>query len=258
MKYKDEKCITCGDDFISLTTNGVIYKADMTVKEKIEFLIETDRIYSQILANDGCFAMMSEKYRPYLTVSCIGITDVDEEIIAPAQIDFQKIAANKYRIVITPSEKKCRHLLFEFNLYEQKLFQDTTVESLRPTKKNAFGGISFVGNTEYFGKQWMYIRPEMIREIDILDKYTNSVKLYFPRLNNASFELSAYKTTRRLCSFGSRWEKKVEASSYISDIIYKDNLACLDITDLVLNTKNNQISMINGIVIKLIGFSYST
>lgn len=250
LRHSDEKHIKCGYDSISLTTNGILYKADMFQKGKIEFMIETERIYNQLLSNDGCFAIMLEKFRPYLTVSCIGITDANEEIIAPAQIDYEKIDINKYKIIVTPSGKNCSNLIFEVNLYEQKLFQDTTVESLRPTKKNAFGGISFVGTTEYFGKQWMYIRPEMIRTIDILNKDTNSVKLFFPRLNKTPFELSAYKTTRRFCSLGSRWEKKVGADTYISDIFYNDNFAYLDITSLVLNSQNNQISMINGIVIK--------
>lgn len=250
LMYKDETSIICADDYINLTTNGIVYKADMTKKESIEFEIETEKYYEQILSNDGCFSIMLEKFRPYLTVSCIGTIDENGKIIAPAQIDYLKLNNNKYKLIVSPYNKDGKQMLFEVNLYEQKLFQDTTVESLRPTKKNAFGGISFVGISEYFGNQWMYIRPEMIREMDIINKNTNYVKLYFPRLNKKTFELSAYKTSRRFCSFGSRWEKKVGAGTYISDVLYEDKYASLDITDLVLSEKNNQIPMINGIIIK--------
>lgn len=248
---KNEKILLCGKkDIINLTSNGIVYIGDMSDKNELSFEIETSSEYTDVLKNNVCFSLMKEKFRPYLTVSCIGCLNEQGHVIAPAEVIAEKTSDKKWRFSIIPCVKNCNYLKFEINLYEQKILQDTTVESLHPSKRNAFGSIAFVGNTEWFGKQWFYIRPELIANMDLINKRTNHILIRLPKLNDVNMPICAFEASRKFCSFGSRWEKKVPAGKYIGELIYDDNYATLNITDLVFGEEKNKISIIGGIILK--------
>lgn len=249
--YNNEKSLLCGkNDTVYLTTNGIVYIADINEKNELKFEIETSKEYVNILENSGCFSLMKEKYIPYLIISCMGCLNEHEKVIAPSEIKCTRINKKRWSIRIKPCVADCNYLKFEINLYEQKIFQDTTVESFHPSKRNAFGNVAYIGNTDWFGKQWLYIRPELTRSIDLINKRTNYVLLRLPRLNDVKMPINAYRTMKRFCSFGSRWEKKVPASEYICDLLYEKDYVKLDITNLVLSEEKNKISMIDGIIIR--------
>lgn len=100
---------------------------------------QEERIKS--LAEDKFFALMSEKFRPFVVVSCIGTVSEGSNIIAPAKISFLKITDRKYEITVSPCSTLGESVFFEINLHEAKLFQDTTVESNNPKTNNAFGSV---------------------------------------------------------------------------------------------------------------------
>ncbi len=249
--YKDDKTILCGEkDTIHLTSNGIVYNSDMSNKSEVSFEIETSKKYDYILKNNGYYSFMREKFRPFLIISCIGCLDKNENMLAPAEITCEQISEYKSQFTVTPCISGCNYMKFEINLYEQKNFQDTTVESLHPSKRNAFGSIAFVGNTEWFGKQWLYIRPEILPNIDLINKETNYIIMRLPKLSNDNIPIIAFETVRKFCSFGSRWEKRVPSSKFIGNLSYDEYYAKLDITNLVMSEEKNKVSIIDGIIIK--------
>lgn len=251
--YENEKKSICGkNDIISMTTNGIIYTADMSEKRELVFEIEASEKYMNLMGNNGCISLMKEKFIPYLTVFCIGCLNVLGDVIAPAEIKCKRINENRLSIRIMPCAVNCDFLKFEINFFEYKVFQDTTVESLHPSKRNAFGGMAFIGNTSWFGKQWLYIRPELMKIADLFNNRINRVIIRLPHLNSTQIPIQAFKTVRRFCSFGSRWENKVPQGEYIGDLSYEDNYVTLDITDLVLDKNKNCVFVINGILIKAV------
>lgn len=82
-----------------------------------------------VRANDQCFALMQEDFRPFVTISAIGTAGLEQEVIAPARIDYQKQTDQTYELTLTPLSPMGTYVLLEANLHEPKLFQDTTVES---------------------------------------------------------------------------------------------------------------------------------
>ena len=96
---------------------------------------------------------MREKFIPLVTVSCVGTLSVNGDLVSPCEILSQEVNSMEYVLTFVPHSNVCKNLLFEVNMQETKLFQDTTVESKNPTMNNAFGGVAFIGNTKAFGVQ---------------------------------------------------------------------------------------------------------
>ena len=230
-----EREILFGEDSVSLTTNGVAYQAKCESGSAAEFEFEVSKPYLGVRANDRCFSLMSEKHRPFATVSGIGSVNAAGEVIAPALLTFQKLNDKKYRLTLRALSPDAEGVLFEANLYEPKLVQDTTVESRNPGVNNAFGGAAFIGSTPQYGEQWLYSRPDMSSFADIADHPIQKAILHLPRYNNAPAELRSYGVAARFCSFGSNWNNKVASSGILSDTTAKRHYHSLDITSLLTN-----------------------
>ncbi len=241
---EDKDLLKCGNDYILPTTNGIVYKADFRNKKEITLRIKTLDQKWNILSNDSFFSFMRDTYRPFITVASIGVF-IEDRLISPAILSYQQIDEHIFELKFS-SNCMGDYLVIDINSHEPKLIQDTTVESLHPKKKNAFGEISFIGNTEAFGTQWLYIRPEMLSILDFFKKDILKVTLYLPKLNDTELPIVAYKTIRRFCSFGSNWENKVGSKLLVGNVKYIDNYATLDITNLI----TNYTSVLGGIVLK--------
>ena len=113
---------------------------------------------------------MKERFRPLVVFSCVGSLDAAGNIIAPAKITYQKLTDKKYHLSISSTSPMARFIMFEGNLYENKLFQGTTVESNNILVNNAFGSVGFIGNTAMFGEQWLYSRLDYSKIQEIMDK----------------------------------------------------------------------------------------
>lgn len=100
----------------------------MRNKKGVSFEIETSKKFENALKNSGFYSLIHKKFRPYLTISCIGCFDNNGNVIAPAEITYKQINEHKWKFMITPCVANCNYIKFEINLYEQKNFQDTTVE----------------------------------------------------------------------------------------------------------------------------------
>ena len=127
--YDNDKSLFCGEkDKVHLTSNGIVYTGYLRNKKGVSFEIETSKKFENALKNSGFYSLIHKKFRPYLTISCIGCFDNNGNVIAPAEITYKQINEHKWKFMITPCVANCNYIKFEINLYEQKNFQDTTVE----------------------------------------------------------------------------------------------------------------------------------
>lgn len=244
------KELHCGADSIIPTANGVAYKVNAKGMSNFSFTIELGQPFLNVRANDRCFALMKERFRPFVVFSCIGTLDMSGNIIAPARIEYQKLTDKKYRLTVSPTSPLGHTVLFEANLYENKLFQDTTVESKNPSVNNAFGSIGFIGNTALYGEQWLYSRPDYSRMPEIMDKRVEKAVLHMPKFNQGAVEFSAFKVSARFCSFGSTWDNKIAGDVPISDSTALSGYQSIDITSLLVDKRTRTIQRSEGLILK--------
>lgn len=241
--------LECGNERIYPTTNGIAIRSFCLNENPYTFTVEVYKPFMEIRANDKCFALMSEKFRPFVTISCIGTEDEFGNIIAPAKISYQKLSNCQFTITIIPCSTLGKSVLIEMNLYEPKLFQDTTVESKNPKTNNAFGSIAFLGTTNDFGEQWLYSRPDFSKIHELRDKKILHATLYLPKINNNPTQLSAHKVSSRFCSFGSTWLNKIDESVLLSDSQITDHYINLDLTTL-FSDKYGRLFTSDGFILR--------
>ena len=242
--------VRCGSMVLIPTTNGVAFKCALTENEQATFTIEVGQPFLNVRANDKCFALMKERFRPFVVFSCVGSVDATGNVIAPAKIEYQKLTDKRYRIAISPISPLAQSVLFEANLYENKLFQDTTVESMNPSTNNAFGSVGFIGNSSAYGEQWLYSRLDYSRVPEIMDKRIDKAVLHMPKFNQSNVELSAYKVSARFCSFGSTWDNKIPGETPVSDSSSKSGYQSLDFTSLLVDSRTKTITKSEGLILK--------
>lgn len=230
--------------------NGVALKCAVKSNKKNSFIIDVGQSFLNVRANDRYFALMKERFRPFAVFSCIGSIDAVGNVIAPAKIKYQKLTDNRYRITVSATTPLAKYVLFEANLYENKLFQDTTVESANSSTNNAFGSIGFIGNTSLYGEQWLYSRLDYSRLSEIMDKRIQKAVLHMPKFNQSKVELSAYKVAARFCSFGSNWNNKIPAETLVSDSSSKSGYQSLDFTSLLVDSRTKTIAKSEGLILK--------
>lgn len=242
--------VRCGSMVLIPTTNGVAFKCALKTNEKATFTIEVGQPFLNVRANDRCFALMKERFRPFVVFSCIGTVDTSGDVIAPAKIEYQKLTDRRYRIAFFSTSPLAQSVLFEANLYENKLFQDTTVESMNPSTNNAFGSVGFIGNSSAYGEQWLYTRLDYSRIPEIMDKRIQKAVLHMPKLNQSKVEFSAYKVSARFCSFGSNWNNKIPGETPVSDSSSQNGYQSLDFTSLLIDGRTKTITKSEGLILK--------
>ncbi|MEE1075428.1 MAG: hypothetical protein U0K93_08115, partial [Acutalibacteraceae bacterium] len=144
---------------------------------------------------------------------------------------------------------KAEYIFYEINMHEEKLFQDTTVESSNPKDNNAFGGTAFLGHTDMFGEQWLYSRAEISALSELFEKHIIEATLHIPELSNLGAPLSANRVSARFCSFGSNWNNKITASAKMSDIKLDNGYYSIDVSDLMINKINDRLIKSEGLII---------
>lgn len=249
ISHISENEVVFGNGKIYPTTNGVAIQKNTSDEKPFVFTIEISKPFLEVRANDKYFALMSEQFRPFVTISCIGTSDADGNIISPARISYQKISDRGYTITVVPCSSLEKSVLIEANLYEPKLFQDTTVESKNAKANNAFGSVGFIGITKEFGEQWLYSRPDYSKMPELHDKKILRAILHLPKLNKGENELIASKVEARFCSFGSTWDNKIAAACTIDDVRTEDRYVNLNLMPIITN-KQGRIFMGEGFILK--------
>ena len=243
-----EEVLSCGTDKILPTTNGILYVGKLKNGESLEFVMEAPKRFFNVRSNEKCVALMAERFKPYVSVSAIGTVNESGKVVAPAVIKWKSISGGKYLISISSALDNGEFVMFECNLYAPKLFQDTTVESNNPSVNNAFGSSAFIGRTELFGEQWLYMRPAEKIFKDLKDKSIKSVAVHFPVLGRCEVPIDVFGIERRFCSFGSNWENKVRPREMVCRSERKGNYISVDITKML--TENGKLKATQGFILK--------
>lgn len=242
--------LLCGQNHIYPTTNGFVYKVNCSKEKKFSFEVDISPQFASIRSNNKYISILNEKNKSLITISCIGATDANNKIISPVEIEYKAISNTKLFITIFTHSPFAIWCLLEINAYEQKFIQDTTVESKNSQSNNAFGGIAFLGNTQSFGEQWLYSRPDFSKMPELIDVNINKVLLHLPQYNNTNTKLEAHQIATRFCSFGSKWINKIPPignSSVDSYITAKHQT--FDITNMITD-KFKRLKTFDGIIIK--------
>lgn len=237
-------------DHIILTTNGILYIADISNKSNFSFDIIVDNPFLTMRSNNQCLVLLNDGFIPFLSISCLGASETYKYNTAPSIIKYQKITDNKYNITISPYNNRNKYIFFEVNLYEHKAVQDTTVESAKRQKNNAYGGIAFIGNSETFGEQWLYSKIDFYTLREISNKKIKKAIWHIPKYNNNFTEIDIFELKSRFCSFGSNWENKNEDSTFLGSAIDNGNYIDIDITKVLINAQNKGSLLSEGIILK--------
>ena len=249
INYISDRELASGNDRIYPTTNGIMYKAFCPGMDILTFDMEVGKSFSEIRENDRCISLMNQRFRPFVTISCIGTANESGKIIAPAKIAYQRLTDTKYRLKIRSGTSRGVWVMFEANLYEDKLVQDTTVESANPKTNNAFGTSAFIGNTEHYGEQWLYSKMDFQKLADLMDKEISKVIMHIPEYESIDVGLDAFKVMSRFCSFGSNWHNKIAGAGMISRSQHRDGYSDIDITKLLI-APNGRLVHSDGIIIR--------
>ena len=250
ISHISETEIVCANKRLYPTTNGIAIRSLYNEGKGCTFSIEISKPFLEVRANDKYFALMSERFRPFVSFSCIGTADVNGNIISPAKISYQKITDRKYTVSVFPCSPLGKSVLIEANLYEPKLFQDTTVESKNAKVNNAFGSIGFIGITKEFGEQWLYSRPDFTKMSELNDKKIVRAILHLPKLNTGAVELTSSKVAARFCSFGSTWDNKIAEASSFNESQITDHYIDLNLMP-VLTDKQGRLLSSEGFILKV-------
>lgn len=239
-----------GENIILPTTNGFVYKIPLKNALSHSIKLKLDRAFSTIRANNKYFAVMIDKFTPFVYISAIGIEDGSGYINSPFAVTNRKISEYEYEISASTNTGVGKYLVFEINMYEKKLIQDTTVESYNPKVNNAFGSSAYIGHTSEFGEQWLYSRIDYMRLSDISGCRAKNATAYIPKLSNNDLDVVAYKVSERFCSFGSNWNNKKNESNYVNRSCSADKYVVIDITAALIHEKSKQVIATNGLILK--------
>ena len=238
-----ERELRFGDDEIFPTTNGFAYKAKIENNSRVSFDLSVSSPPLSVRANNRCFSLMRDRFVPFMTISCIGSGNGNSVNVSCAAIlHYMKKSDREYTIAIHSELPDAEWVMFEVNLYEPKLIQDTTVETRSPRLNNAFGGVAFIGESQRYGEQWLYTKMDSQKLSDLIGKRIHRCLLYFPKLNNSTLQLSAFGIASRFCSFGSTWDNKIPAVRSCTDSIICDGYQTLNVTKFLTNEQNGALT----------------
>ena len=229
-----------------LTANGIFFKV---AASSIKLTVKVNSVIRDTREDINCLSFMREKFVPFSVISPLFGVDRDGNLV-PVLYENVKKGGNCYEVELYV-EQRVEFLAFEINLYESKLFQDTTVQSAHPNRNNAYGTISFLGKTEAFGEQWLYARPDFSKLPELrTNKKIEHVKLHIPLFSGCGEQVDVFCPKYRFCSFGSTWNKKIPNDEKIKHAVCGNDYLTIDLTDWFANRSRNSLIYNEGMILK--------
>lgn len=213
----------------------------------LKFSLEHTSRQECIRFNPSCFTVMREAFNPFLSLSALYAED-GNGTFSPVEIKYAHQGNQNYEIQLSHGIPNGQ-FSFEVNLYEPKLFQDTTVESIHPDDNNVYGAVGFIGKTKQHGEQWLYSRPDFSK-IPGLTNRVDKVLLHIPILNGSLENIDVYIPRKRFCSFGSTWNGKVEMSNRVASSCNKGKYITIDVTSMFTEGPHRVLSYNEGLILK--------
>ena len=213
----------------------------------LKFSLKHTSKQEYIRFNPSCFTVMREEFNPFLSISAL-YAENGNGIFSPVEIKYTHQGNQNYEIQLSHDIPNGQ-FSFEVNLYEPKLFQDTTVESIHPDDNNVYGAVGFIGKTKQHGEQWLYSRPDFSK-IPHLTSRVNKVLLHIPILNVSLENIDVYIPQKRFCSFGSTWNRRVEMSNKVSSSYNDGKYITIDVTSMFTENSNRVLTYNEGLILK--------
>lgn len=216
------------------TLNGIMLTFECEhLSDYPKISLRFNRSFNRIRANSKSFSVMRKRFVPFITVSCIGIVNDCGKVLAPCKIHKQMLNDLEYDLTFYSTNRRCNRIAVEINMQEEKLFEDTTVEREHPTLNNAFGGMSFLGNSKLFGEQVLYSRLQISKLSGIQNKKIIKSILHIPQLGYNRPQITANRISERFCSFRSNWENKIAITDAIANSSASNGYYHLDMTNFL-------------------------
>lgn len=250
--FLDQKAVVQGEEnpaqcniVIVPTLNGMRFVVN---GNKLKLQLKSETKQEGVRFHSTCFSVMSEKFSPFLSVASLYAHD-EKGNFSPVEIKYEDKGNQIYDLTLSHNIQDGK-FLFEANLYEPKLFQDTTVESLNPDANNAYGAVGFIGKTKQFGEQWLYSRPDFSKVQDLTSEKVDKVFLHIPILNGCSESVNVFIPEKRFCSFGSTWNKKINFSSQIANSSCQGRYLTIDVTSMFTNRTDHTLVYNEGLILR--------
>ena len=212
---------------------------------KIQLNIKVNFDYSGIRNSHNCICFMESEFRPIFVVSSLQ-TQLNKNSY-PLLVKFDKLSQSRGNIEFYASNPIAENGIVEMSFYEPKIIQDTPVSGQQPNENNAFGPIGFIGKSEFYGTQWLYLRLDINKMPELQNKFVKDIKLYIPKFNHSSIQLDIVELLNRFCSFGSNCSNKVQVGNKKNKAVMHGDYICIDITNLY--TTHGQLHEAEGMVI---------
>ena len=214
--------------------------------------VNTSVPYPKLRWNDRYFAWMKQDFAPYIYMSVLYGVDRSGRTI-PVQYALNKKGDQLFEFRWNDT-MELAEVWFELNFHEEKLFQDTTVESRFPTQNNVYGCSSFIGETEQYGIQWLLSKPNFANLDELQGKELIEILWHIPCLHrSSSAKLQLLPTTKRFCSFGTTWESHVSEQNkqpiFFSRKI--DGYLTADVTSLYSSQDHHSLAYFDGCILRL-------
>ena len=240
--------IQWGNTTVIPTLCGLAFQAN--AQGGFTFELEMSGACLPVRVNSKCFCLMQEKFRPFVTVSCIGTLNEEGAVVAPCTLNYQKLQNDVYHITVSPEQNYGKNVFFEVNLYENKLLQDTTVNGNDIYSNNAFGTVAFLGESSLLGEEWLYVRPDLGKMPELRVSKIESAVLHMPRLSKSSLPLRAHGITTRFCSFGTSWSNKIPNSPEYTDTVAEESYVAIPVTPFFADESTGIFKASNGWILK--------
>lgn len=235
---------------ISPTINGLIIKRASTKNEhlKIKFTALSDT--SSCWANDRCFCLMKNDFEPIISISGIGASIDSDNISNPIKMSYTQTNDYEYILEFSNNNPMSKYIHLEVNMYEKKLFQDTTVESSHPLLNNVYGTTSYIGLTSLLGEQWLYSRIDHTLISEFYNRKVEKVIMHIPTHNIGHALFESHGVSRRFCSFGSTWSDKIPEDIHINDPVLNNGYYSIDISTQIIDLYTGHMKITEGIILK--------
>ena len=233
---------------LTATTNGVALYKTYSDDEKFEVCIIPAKLGYELRSNSKYFAIMKQKFTPTFSISSICVYDSEQKphpLMLNTNLDTN---TDKYRLTFSSADIKSGEMLFEMNMYEPKLIQDTTVERKHPDENNAYGSTAFIGYSKTFGEQTLYLKFDYPRFGELNQKKLMSAKLWIPIIGSDA-TINAYAMENRFCSFGSTWNNRKQHSNFKLEIEVIRGFCCIDLSQIMIE-KSGKLIYTNGIMLE--------
>lgn len=248
--YASNHSIHFGKTEVKPTTNGVLVKKECKNNSCAQIKLTMSTPCLPYWANRGCFCFMNSNSEPCLCLSCIGASSDSTQISNPINMWYTKVSDCEYIFEFLSTDPSDQYVLFEMNIYENKLFQDTTVESANPLMNNAYGTTAYIGTTPLFGEQWLYFRIDNTLILEFYNRKIEKAIIHFPKLNRYVDGVKVYTVSNHFCGFGTNWNNKVPIGVQVSSSQENDRYYSVDISNQTIDPNTKYIRKTNGFVLK--------